>query len=148
MFASPLGIPIWSDKHLVLFLIVSTVWSFWFQNGFWMFKKIRIIPSYWYHLAYFSLPVAKHGRGYFRNCSNRVIDIPNVGFYSLPKIMGRTGRFIYDGLRLISLGSKQKQKNTNIVQKPNAVLVAVHHFPPSPYSTPVGSSGNKSLHWG
>ena len=64
MFASPLGIPIWSDKHLVLFLIVSTVWSFWFQNDFWMFKKIRSIPSYWYHLAYFSLPVAEHGRGY------------------------------------------------------------------------------------
>ena len=62
--------------------------------------------------------------------------------------MGRTGRFIYDGLQLISLGSKQKQKNTNIVQKPNAVSVAVHHFPLSPYSTPVGSSANKSLHWG
>ena len=64
MFASPLGIPIWSDKHLVLFLIVSTVWSFWFQNDFWIFKKILSIPSYWYHLAYFSLPVAEHGRGY------------------------------------------------------------------------------------
>ena len=43
--------------------------------------------------------------------------------------MGRIGRFIYDGLRLISLGCKQKQKNTNIVQNPNTVLVAVRHFP-------------------
>ena len=83
-----------------------------------------------------------------RNYSNGVTDIPNVGFYSLPKIMGRTGRFIYDGLRLISLGCKQKQKNTNIVQKPNTALVAVGHFPLSPYRLPVGSSANKSLHWG
>jgi len=67
-----------------------------------------------------------------RSYSKRVVDIPNVGFYSLPKIMGRTGRFIYDGLRLISLGCKQKQKNTNIVQKPNTALVAVGHFPLSP----------------
>ena len=83
-----------------------------------------------------------------RSYSKRVVDIPNVGFYSLPKIMGRTGRFIYDGLRLISLGFKQKQKNTNIVQKPNTALVAVGHFPLSPYRLPVGSSANKSLHWG
>ena len=83
-----------------------------------------------------------------RSYSKRVVDIPNVGFYSLPKIMGRTGRFIYDGLRLISLGCKQKQKNTNIVQKPNTALVAVGHFPLSPYRLPVGSSANKSLHWG
>ena len=66
------------------------------------------------------------------------LDIPNVGFYSLPKIMGRTGRFIYDGLRLVSLGSKQKQKNTNIVQKPNTVLVAVRYFPPVPLPHPSG----------
>ena len=83
-----------------------------------------------------------------RSYLKRVADIPNVGFYSLPKIMGRTGRFIYDGLRLISLGCKQKQKNTNIVQKPNTALVAVGHFPLSPYRLPVGSSANKSLHWG
>ena len=83
-----------------------------------------------------------------RSYSKRVVDIPNVGFYSLPKIMGRTGRFIYDGLRLISLGCKQKQKNTNIVQKPNTALVAVGHFPLSPYRLPVGSSANKGLHWG
>ena len=76
-----------------------------------------------------------------RSYSKRVVDIPNVGFYSLPKIMGRTGRFIYDGLRLISLGFNTKTKNTNIVQKPKAVLVAVCHFPPSHYSFPVGSSG-------
>ena len=38
--------------------------------------------------------------------------------------MGRTGRYIYDGLRLISLGFKTITKNTNIVQKPNTVLVA------------------------
>ena len=84
----------------------------------------------------------------YRSYLKRVVDIPNVGFYSLPKIMGRTGRFIYDGLRLISLGFKQKQKNTNIVQKPNTALVAVGHFPLSPYRLPVGSSANKSLHWG
>ena len=84
----------------------------------------------------------------FRNYSKRVTDIPNVGFYSLPKKMGRTGRFINDGLRLISLGCKQKQKNTNTVQKPNTVLVAVCHFPPSPFLVPVGSSANKSLHRG
>ena len=83
-----------------------------------------------------------------RSSFKRVLFIPNVGFYSLPKIMGRTGRFIYDGLRLISLGCKQKQKNTNIVQKPNTALVAVGHFPLSPYRLPVGSSANKSLHWG
>ena len=77
-----------------------------------------------------------------------VTDIPVVGFYSLPKKMGRTGRFINDGLRLISLGCKQKQKNTNTVQKPNTVLVAVCHFPPSPFLVPVGSSANKSLRWG
>ena len=77
-----------------------------------------------------------------------VTDIPVVGFYSLPKKMGRTGRFINDGLRLISLGSKQKQKNTNTVQKPNTVLVAFCHFPPSPYRIPVGSSANKSLQQG
>ena len=34
----------------------------------------------------------------------RVTAISSVGFYSLPKKMGRTGRFIYDGLRLISFG--------------------------------------------
>ena len=77
-----------------------------------------------------------------------VTDIPVVGFYSLPKKMGRTGRFINDGLRLISLGCKQKQKNTNTVQKPNTVLVAVCHFPPSPFLVPVASSANKSLHRG
>ena len=54
----------------------------------------------------------------------RVKDIPDVGFYSLPKKMGRTSHFIYDGLRLISLGCNTKTKNTNIVQKPNTVLVA------------------------
>ena len=89
-----------------------------------------------------------HTVSWRRSYSKRVVDIPNVGFYSLPKIMGRTGRFIYDGLRLISLGCKQKQKNTNIVQKPNTALVAVGHFPLSPYRLPVGSSANKSLHWG
>ena len=83
-----------------------------------------------------------------RNYSMGVTDIPVVGFYSLPKKMGRTGRFINDGLRLISLGSKQKQKNTNTVQKPNTVLVAFCHFPPSPYRIPVGSSANKSLQQG
>ena len=57
---------------------------------------------------------------------------------------GRTGCFIYDGLRPISLGCKQKQKNTNTVQKPNTVLVAVCHFPPSPYRVLMGSSANKS----
>ena len=77
-----------------------------------------------------------------RNYSKRVTDIPNVGFYSLPKKMGRTGPFINDGLRLISLGCKQKEKNTNTVQKPNTVLVAVCHFPPSPYRVPVGNSAN------
>ena len=86
----------------------------------------------------------EHGQEFFQ----RVKDIPDEGFYSLPKKMGRTGRFINDGLRLISLGSKQKQKNTNTVQKPNTVLVAFCHFPPSPYRIPVGSSANKSLHWG
>ena len=41
---------------------------------------------------------------------NRVVFIPNVGFYSLPKIMGRTGHFINDGLRLISFGLQVKTK--------------------------------------
>ena len=34
----------------------------------------------------------------------RVTAISSVGFYSLPEKMGRTGCFIYDGLRLISFG--------------------------------------------
>ena len=51
------------------------------------------------------------GRSYLR-----VTAIYTVGFYLLPKIMGRTGRFVYDGLQLNSLGCKQKQKNTNSVQ--------------------------------
>ena len=67
-----------------------------------------------------------------RNYSKRVTDIPNVGFYSLPKKMGRTGHFINDGLRLISLGCKQKQKTTNTVQKTNTVLVA---SPRPPFSS-------------
>ena len=45
-----------------------------------------------------------------RSLFNRVIFIPDVGFYSLPKIKGRTGRFIYDGLRLISFGLQVNTK--------------------------------------
>ena len=41
---------------------------------------------------------------------DRVKFTPDVGFYSLPKIMGRTSRFIYDGLRLISFGLQVKTK--------------------------------------
>ena len=110
-------------------------------------KNNTALIGNWYFVKW---PDAAHvlSRSCTRSYSKRVVDIPNVGFYSLPKIMGRTGRFIYDGLRLISLGCKQKQKNTNIVQKPNTALVAVGHFPLSPYRLPVGSSANKSLHWG
>ena len=51
-----------------------------------------------------------------RSFSNGGKLIPNSGFYSLPKIMGRTGRFIYDGLRLISFGLKPNTKKpTNTV---------------------------------
>ena len=57
-----------------------------------------------------------------RNYSKRVTDIPNVGFYSLPQKMGRTGRFINDGLRLISLGCKQKQKKHKHCKNPTLVL--------------------------
>ena len=46
----------------------------------------------------------------FRSSFKRVLFIPNVGFYSLPKIMGRTSRFIYDGLRLISFGLQPNTK--------------------------------------
>ena len=87
----------------------------------------------------FSVPTS--GRRIDQEFFQRVKDIPDVGFYSLPKKMGRTSHFIYDGLRLISLGCNTKTKNTNIVQKPNTVLVAVCHFPPSPYRLPVGCTG-------
>ena len=38
--------------------------------------------------------------------------------YSLPKKRGRTGHFKNDGLRLISLGCKQKQKTQTMCKKP------------------------------
>ena len=57
------------------------------------------------------------------------MDIPNEGFYLLPKKRAETGRLINGGLRLNSLGCKQKCKNTNTVQKRNTVLVAVLRLP-------------------
>ena len=48
----------------------------------------------------------------------RVTAIYTVGFYLLPKTMGRTGRFIYDGLRLISFGFKQKQITQTLCKNP------------------------------
>ena len=57
---------------------------------------------------------------------DRVKFTPDVGFYSLPKKMGRTCRFTYDGLRLISLGFKtktNKAKRSAKQQCSNLVIV-------------------------
>ena len=72
-----------------------------------------------------------------RNYSKGVTDIPNVGFYSLPKKWAETGCLINDGLRLNSLGCKQKRKNTNTVQKHNTVSVAVLRLPVTSLRTAV-----------
>ena len=75
--------------------------------------NIRFIP----HAVFESITTYKYlhssdmGLTKGRSPFNGVKFIPNVGFYSMPKIVGRTGRFIYDGLRLISFGQQPNTKN-------------------------------------
>ena len=49
-----------------------------------------------------------------RKYSNGVTDMLPFGTYSLPKKRGRTGRLIYDGLRLFSWGCMQNKKTQTL----------------------------------
>ena len=77
-----------------------------------------------------------------RNCSNGVTDILPFRSYLLPKKGAEPVTLKMMDCDLSVWVASKNKKNTNNVQKPNTVLVAVCHSPPSPYRLPVGSSAN------